>query len=305
MSLFIVPLLRTVMIAATPLALASLGEMVAERSGVLNLGVEGMMLVGAVAGFAATFATGSHLLGVLAGAGAGMALASLFALLTLWLASNQVATGLALTIFGTGVSSLVGQHLTGRTVPPLPAVHLPVLSGLPVVGPLLTQDLLVWGSVGAALGLLWAMRSTRAGMVLRAVGENAEAAHRLGLPVMRVRLAAVLFGGAMAGLGGCYLSIAYTPLWAEGMVAGRGWIALALVVFGAWRPLRVLGGAYLFGGIAVAQLYLQGSLHVPTTLLAMVPYLATIVVLAMMSSGRARLRLMAPASLGKPFRAVG
>ena len=291
MSVLLVPLVRTVATAATPLALAGLGEMVAERSGVLNLGVEGMMLVGAVAGFAATLATGSHALGLLAGAGAGMALASVFALLTLGLASNQVATGLALTIFGSGLSSLVGRHLTGRTVAPLPA-----LAG---------ADALVWASLVAAAVLAWAVGRTRTGMVLRAVGENAEAAHRLGLPVVRVRLLAVLFGGAMAGLGGCSLSIGSTPLWADGMVAGRGWIALALVVFGAWRPLRVLGGAWLFGGIAVVQLYGQGLVHLPAPLLATVPYLATIAVLAMMSSGRGRMRLAAPAGLARPFRTAG
>ena len=295
----------TVMTAATPLAYASLGEMVAERAGVLNLGVEGMMLTGAVAGFGATLVSGSHVLGVLAGAGAGMALASLFAALTLGLSSNQVATGLALTIFGTGVSTLAGHGLTGHTVPPLPKLRVPLLADTPVVGPLADQDVLVLGSLVAAGLLAWAIGATRPGMVLRAVGENAEAAHRIGLPVLKVRLLAVLFGGAMAGLGGAYLSMAYTPLWAEGMTAGRGWIALALVVFGSWRPLRVLGGAYLFGGIAVLQLYLQGSgLHVPTQLFATVPYIATIVVLAAISSG-ARPLLAAPASLGKPFRAIG
>jgi simple sugar transport system permease protein len=300
-----VSLVATVMTAATPLAWASLGELVAERAGVLNLGVEGMMLAGAVAGFAATLATGNHALGIAAGAGAGMALALLFGLLTIWLASNQVATGLALTIFGTGVSTLVGQHLTGHTVTPLGKLHIPLLDRLPVVGVLADQDVLVLGSLATAGLLAWAINRTRAGMVLRAVGENAEAAHRIGLPVRAVRLAAVLFGGALAGVGGAYLSIAYTPLWAEGMTAGRGWIALSLVVFGSWRPMRVLGGAYLFGGIAVLQLYLQGSgLHLPTQLFATVPYLATIVVLAALSSGKLR-RLAAPAGLGKPFRAMG
>ncbi len=301
-----VSLVATVMTAATPLAYASLGELVAERAGVLNLGVEGMMLSGAVAGFAATLASGSHVLGVLAGAGAGMALASLFAALTLALSTKQVATGLALTIFGTGVSTLAGQRLTGHTVPPLGKLHVPWLGAVPVIGPLAGQDALVFGSLVAAGLLAWAIGRTRAGMVLRAVGENAEAAHRIGLPVLRVRLLAVLFGGAMAGVGGAYLSVAYTPMWAEGMTAGRGWIALALVVFGSWRPLRVLLGAYLFGGIAVLQLYLSGSgLHLPTQLFAMVPYLATIVVLAAISSGVAKGLLAAPASLGKPFRATG
>ena len=297
------PLLATALTAATPLAYAALGETVAERAGVLNLGVEGMMLVGAVAGFGATLATGSHALGVLAGAAAGATLALLFALLTLVLASNQVATGLALTIFGTGVSTLAGERLTGRTVAALP--KLDVLNGVPVLGTLLHQDVLVFGVVGVAAGLAWLIGSTRAGMILRAVGENAQAAHRLGLPVLRVRLLAVLFGGAMGGVGGAYLSIAYTPLWAEGMTAGRGWIALALVVFGSWRPWRVLGGAVLFGVVEVAQLSVHGGwLHVPNQLFATVPYLATIVVLAAISSGRAR-RLAAPADLGRAFHAIG
>lgn len=304
----LVPLLVTIMTAATPLALAALGELVTERSGVLNLGVEGMMLTGAVAGFAVMSTTGSHTLGVLAGAAAGAALSSLFAVLTLALASNQVATGLALTIFGTGISALAGEHFTGRTVTPLPKLEIPGLSNLPVIGPLLFhQDILVYASLAATVLLSWMLRATRPGMILRAVGENADAAHQIGYRVLRIRLGAILFGGAMAGLGGAYLSLAYTPLWAEGMTAGRGWIALALTVFGSWRPLRVLGGAYLFGGITVVQLYLQGSglLHMPTQILATVPYLATIVVLAIVSSSGAARRLAAPACLGKPFRALG
>lgn len=296
--MMLVPLVATVMTAATPLALAALGELVTERAGVLNLGVEGTMLVGAVVGFAAMAITGSHTLAVLAGCAAGVAMAALFAALTLPLAANQVATGLAITVFGTGLSALLGQHFTGRTVPPLPKLPLPGL---------LHQDVLVYGSLAAAPLIAAFLDRTRAGLALRAVGENAEAAHQLGTGVLRLRLAAVLFGGAMSGLGGAYLSLAYTPLWAEGMTAGRGWIALALTVFGAWRPWRVLGGAYLFGGIEVGGLYLQGSgaLHVPPQLLAAIPYLATIVVLAWVSSGGAARRLAAPASLGKPFRATG
>lgn len=296
--MMLVPLLATVMTAATPLALAALGELVTERAGVLNLGVEGTMLVGAVVGFAVMASTGSHTLGVLAGCAAGVAMSALFAALTLPLAANQVATGLALTVFGTGLSALLGQHYTGRTVAPLPRLPLPGL---------LHQDVLVYASLAAAPLLAAFLQRTRAGLVLRAVGENAEAAHQLGTRVLRLRLAAVLFGGAMSGLGGAYLSLAYTPLWAEGMTAGRGWIALALTVFGAWRPWRVLGGAYLFGGIEVGGLYLQGSgaLHVPPQLLAAIPYLATVVVLAWVSAGGAARRLAAPAALGKPFRALG
>ncbi len=300
-----VPLLLSVVTAATPLALASLGELVAERAGVLNLGVEGLMLVGAVAGFATMSVTGSDVLGVVAGAGAGVALAAVFAALTLGLATSQVATGLALTILGTGLSTLAGARFTGRTVPPLPKLSIPLVSDLPVIGPLLLrQDALVYGSVAAAFALSAMLRRSRVGLVLRAVGETDDAAHRLGYPVLRIRLCAVLFGGAMGGLGGAYLSLAYTPLWAEGMTAGRGWIALALVVFGSWRPLAVLAGAYLFGGIEVLQLYLQGSglIPVPTQLFSAVPYLATIVVLALISSGRTRRTLAAPACLGRPFR---
>ena len=304
----LVPLLVSVVTAATPLALASLGELVTERAGVLNLGVEGLMLVGAVAGFAVMSATGSDVLGVLAGAGAGVALAAVFAALTLGLATSQVATGLALTILGQGLSTLAGARLTGRTVPALPKLAIPVVSDVPVIGPLLLhQDGLVYASLAAAFVLSAVLRTSRLGLVLRAVGENDDAAHRLGYRVLRIRLLAVLFGGAMGGLGGAYLSLAYTPLWAEGMTAGRGWIALALVVFGSWRPLAVLAGAYLFGGIEVLQLYLQGSglIHVPSQLFSTVPYVATIVVLALMSSGRARRTLAAPACLGKPFRDLG
>ena len=300
----LVPLLGSVVTAATPLALASLGELVTERAGVLNLGVEGLMLAGAVAGFATMSATGSHVLGVLTGAGAGVGLAALFAALTLGLATSQVATGLAITILGTGLSTLVGARFTGRTVAALPKLDIPVLSDLPVIGPLLLhQDVLVYVSVAVAFALSALLRGSRLGLVLRAVGENADAAHQLGFGVLRIRLLAVLFGGALGGLGGAYLSLAYTPLWAEGMTAGRGWIALALVVFGSWRPLYVLGGAYLFGGIEVLQLYFQGSglIHLPSQLLSTVPYLATIVVLALISSGRARARHAAPACLGKPF----
>lgn len=291
--------------SATPLLLAALGELVAERAGVLNLGVEGMMLTGAVCAFATMSVSGSHPLAL---AAAGALLALLFGVLTLTLASNQVATGLALTIFGVGLSTLIGAGFTGQTVPPLPKLDIPGLSDLPVVGPLLLhQDALVYLSVAAAAAIAWFLARTRPGLVLRAVGESDSSAHAIGHDVVAIRYGAVVFGGAMCGLGGAYLSLAYTPLWAEGMTAGRGWIALALVVFGAWRPWRVLGGAYLFGGITVLQLYLQGSgvVAVPTQVLAMVPYLSTILVLALISSGSARSRLSAPACLGKPFRATG
>jgi general nucleoside transport system permease protein len=230
-------ILLTVITAATPLLLAALGELVVERAGVLNLGVEGMMLAGAVTGFAVTHVAGSHTLGLIAAALAGSALSLIFAVLTLSLLANQVATGLALTIFGIGLSALIGAPFVGTPSPRLPELNLPGLTGLPVVGPILFgQDVLVYLSILLTAGIAWFLFRTRAGMILRACGENAEAAHALGYPVRRVRYLAVLFGGAMAGLGGAYLSLAYTPMWAEAMTAGRGWIALALVVFAAWRP---------------------------------------------------------------------
>jgi simple sugar transport system permease protein len=300
----LVAALVTATTGATPLLLAALGETVAERAGVLNLGVEGMMLMGAVSAFIVTTETGSGILGLLAAMLAAAGIAALFGVLTLTLAANQVATGLAATIFGTGLSALLGARFVGKSVVPLPRLHLPVLSDIPVLGPLfLQQDGMVYLALAITAGLAWTMANTRAGMILRAVGESDTAAHALGHKVIGVRYAAVLFGGAMAGLGGAYLSLASTPMWIEGLTAGRGWIALALVVFGAWRPWRVLAGAYLFGGINVLQLYLQGAgfVAVPTQVLAMIPYLATIVVLMAMSSGGAR-RLQAPACLGKPFR---
>ena len=301
----IVPLLVSVVIAATPLLLAALGELVTEVSGVLNLGVEGMMLVGAVAAFAGASLTGSAIVGILAGAAAGMALAALFALLTLGLTSNQVATGLALTIFGVGLSALAGAGFVGHPVSRLPALDIPVLSDLPVVGRLIFgHDALVYLSIAVTAAVWWLLERSRAGLILRAVGESAPSAHALGYSVLRIRTLAVLFGGAMSGLAGADLSLAYTPMWVEDMTAGRGWIALALVVFGAWRPWRLLAGAYLFGGIAILQLYFQGTgiRAVPTQFLAMIPYIATIVVLTLMSTGAARTRLGAPACLGRPFR---
>ncbi|MDQ2802561.1 MAG: ABC transporter permease [Pseudomonadota bacterium] len=303
----LVPLLVSVITAATPLLLAALGELVVERAGVLNLGVEGMMLVGAVCAFAAETLTGSPVLGIVAGAAAGAAMAGLFGVLTLTLTSNQVATGLALTIFGIGLSALVGAGFVGHPVPQLPKLDVPRLSTLPIAGPLLFHhDALVYLSIAATAGVAWFLKRSRGGLVLRAVGEADGSAHSIGYNVIRIRYLAVLFGGVMSGLGGAYLSVAYTPMWSEQMTAGRGWIALALVVFAAWRPWRLLAGAYLFGGIAILQLYLQGSglVVVPTQVLAMLPYLATIVVLTLISSGSTRSRLGAPACLGKPFRAA-
>ena len=289
-------LLASVVTAATPLLLAAIGELVVETAGVLNLGLEGTMRVGAMAGFATASLTGSAVAGVLAGAAAGAAMSALFALLTLGLSSNQVATGLALTIFGIGLSALLGAGFVGHPLPALPRLDVPFA--------LLRQDALVYFSIAATAWVAWVLRRSRTGLVLRAVGESDGSAHALGYGVLRIRALAVLFGGVMSGLAGADLSLAYTPMWVEDMTAGRGWIALALVVFGAWRPWRVLLGAYLFGGIAILQLYLQGSgmRLAPPQFLAMLPYLATIAVLTLISSGAARSRLGAPACLGKSFR---
>ena len=295
--------LLTVVTAATPLVYAAIGELVVERSGVLNLGVEGMMLVGAVAGFATTYATGSATLGVLAGFAAGVALALVFAVLTLTLQSSQVATGLALTIFGVGLSALAGQSLVGVALGRLQSLPVPGLSEIPFLGRLLfDHDALVYGSFALVAAVAWFLNRTRAGLVLRAVGDSHDAAHALGYPVIRVRYLATLFGGGCAGLGGAYLSMAYTPMWAENMSAGRGWIALALVVFAVWQPGRLLLGAYLFGGIGVLQLHGQAlGLAVPSQLMSMLPYLATILVLVLISRDAGRIRRNAPASIGKPF----
>ncbi len=301
----VLPILLTVIGAATPLLFAGLGELVVEKSGVLNLGVEGMMIAGAVAAFAVTATTGSSALGVLVGALAGMAMALVFGVLTLTLASNQVATGLALTIFGLGLSSLIGAGFVGIPVAPLPKLAIPGISDLPLVGPLLFgHDILVYLSLAAVIAVAWFLKKSRAGMILRAVGESDISAHSIGYDVIGVRYKAVLFGGAMAGLGGAFLSLSYTPLWTEGMTAGRGWIALALVVFASWRPWRLLAGAYLFGGVTIAQLYTQsaGGLGIPAQVMSMLPYLATILVLTIIAAGPWKGRLNAPACLGKPFR---
>jgi simple sugar transport system permease protein len=297
--------LVTIISAATPLLLASLGELVVERSGVLNLGVEGMMLAGAVTGFAVTATTGSAALGIVCAMLAGMLMAFAFGLLTLSLMANQVATGLALTIFGIGLSSLIGAGFVGIAVDPLPKLNITGISTLPVIGPLLfSHDVLIYASVALTAGVAWFLKRSRGGMILRAVGESDESAHSIGYDVIRVRYMAVLFGGLMAGLAGAFLSLSYTPLWIENMTAGRGWIALALVVFATWRPWRVLFGAYLFGGVTILQLTAQGAgwFDVPSQVMSMLPYIATILVLTIISAGPWRARLNAPACLGKPFR---
>lgn len=295
--------MMTIITAATPLVYAAMGELVTERSGVLNLGVEGMMLTGAVCSFLAVHVTGSALAGILAGMLAGMAMALLFAFLTLTLKSTQVATGLALTIFGIGLSALIGQSLVGIAYEGLPELPVPFLSDLPVVGRLLfSHDVLVYGSIALVVAVSWFLRGTRAGLVLRAVGDSHDAAHALGYRVIRVRYLATLFGGGCSGIAGAYLSLAYSPMWIENMSAGRGWIALALVVFATWQPGRLLFGAYLFGGITILQLHGQAlGIHVPSQLMSMLPYLATVIVLMVISRDLGRIRRNAPASLGRPF----
>ncbi|MFD2264002.1 ABC transporter permease [Lacibacterium aquatile] len=281
-------ILISVAMAATPLLLAATGELVTEKSGVLNLGVEGMMLVGAVTAFAVASTTGSYFVGTLAGALGGMAMATLFALLTLGLLANQVATGLALTLAGVGLSALAGKEFVGHPIEGMPRI--------------LGVDGLVILSLALVVFTHWLLYKSRAGLVLRAIGENPEAAHAVGYGVRKVRLAAVLYGGACSGLAGAFLSLSYTPMWAENMSAGRGWIALALVVFATWRPARVLLGAYLFGGITIAQLHLQGlGVAIPSQVLAMLPYLATVLVLVLISRDESRIKLNAPASIGKIF----
>lgn len=294
-------ILMTVVTAATPLLIAALGELVVEKSGVLNLGIEGMMAVGAACGFAAAILTGSSILGILAAIAAGMLLSSVFAFLVLGLATNQVASGLALTILGLGLSGLIGAGFVGTQREAIPAIYIPGLTDLPAGHLLFGENPFVYVSLALAFGILWFLGRSRAGLTLRSIGENHVSAHGLGLPVLKVRLLAILFGGACAGLAGAYLSLVYTPFWSPGMTAGRGWIALALVVFASWRPLRVLFGAYLFGGATVLQLHAQAaSLGLPSQALSALPYVATILALVVMSLGR-RGAVAAPGSLGTPF----
>ncbi|CAI9405514.1 hypothetical protein ANOBCDAF_01252 [Pleomorphomonas sp. T1.2MG-36] len=296
-------IILTIITAATPLLLAAIGELVVEKSGVLNLGVEGMMVMGAVAGFAVTISTGSPLLGIVGGAIAGMLVSLIFAFVTLTLVANQVASGLALTLFGLGLSGLMGESFVGQPGIKLQSLDVPGLTTLPFVGKILFgQDILVYLSFAAVFAVFWFLNRTRAGLILRAVGDNHTSAHALGYSVIGVRYLAVLFGGAMAGLGGAYLSVAYTPLWVENMTAGRGWIALALVVFASWMPWRAAIGAYLFGAVTVLQFHAQAlGLGFPSQFLAMLPYLATVIVLVAISGNRRATLFNTPSSLGKPF----
>ncbi|WP_439527395.1 ABC transporter permease [Pannonibacter sp.] len=296
-------ILLTVITAATPLLLAAIGELVVERSGVLNLGVEGMMIMGAVTGFAVANLTGSGTLGILGAIGAGMALSALFGFLVLVLVTNQVATGLALTLLGLGLSGLIGEAFIGVPGLKLEKLDVPFLTDLPFIGPVIFgQDPIVYMSVAIVIAVSYTLARTRAGLVLRAVGDNHASAHALGLSVLKVRFLAVLFGGACAGLAGGYMSLAYTPQWVENMTAGRGWIALALVVFASWLPWRVVIGAYLFGTVTVLTFHAQAvGAGVPSQLLSSLPYIATILVLVLISSNRRLTLVNTPACLGKPF----
>lgn len=293
----------TIATAATPLLIAAIGELVVERSGVLNLGVEGMMIMGAVCGFAGASLSGSPWVGLLAGVAAGALFSQLFAVLTLSIATNQVATGLSLTLLGLGLSGMIGEPFVGEAGSKLPSLFIPGLTELPIVGRLVFgQDPIFYLSVIVTIGVAWFLFRTRTGLTLRSIGDSPGSAHALGIPVIRYRYLAVLFGGACAGLAGAHLSLVYTPQWVENMTAGRGWIALALVVFASWRPARVAIGAYLFGGVTIGQLHAQAlGFGLPSQLLSAMPYLATVVVLVLMSRNKRLMMVDTPASLGRPF----
>jgi ABC-type uncharacterized transport system permease subunit len=299
---YLAPLIAATLNSGTPLLLAGLGLLINEKAGVLNLGAEGMMLVGAMAGFAAALTTQSAALGFVCGALAGMGLAAIFAALVIGLNTNQYATGLALSLFGAGFSAFVGIPFVGKNIG-LAKMPVPFLADVPFIGTaFFNHHWLVYGSVVFCVAMTYFLFRTRAGLVLRSVGESPESAHALGYSVRGIRVLATLFGGACCGVAGAYLAVVYTPMWVEGMVAGKGWIALALTTFATWRPLRVLAGAYLFGGVTILQLHMQGlGVEVAPQLLSMLPYLATIVVLALISRNPDWIRINMPASLGKPF----
>jgi general nucleoside transport system permease protein len=303
MDLFVAIFTGTI-IAATPLIFAALGELVVEKSGVLNLGIEGMMLMGAAFAFGAVVAGYSMPVAIIAGALAGAATSLLFGVLALTFLTNQYAAGLALAIFGSGVSAFLGRGFGSAPIEALHRIHVPLLSDIPLIGPLFFHfDPMVYLALLMFVVISWFLYRTKSGLVLRTIGESPQTAHAIGYPVIKIRYMAVLFGGLMAGLAGAYLSVAYTPLWVENMTAGKGWIALALVVFATWRPLRVLLGAWLFGGMTILQLQGQAlGLAVPSELLSALPYLATIIVLVIISQNRQMLALHFPASLAKPFR---
>ena len=284
----VLTLLTIIMTAATPLLLAALGEMVTERAGVLNLGVEGMMVMGAVAGFGGAYVTGNPWVGIVTSIFAGMLMSLLFGFLTLTLLANQVATGLALTLLGLGLSALIGESFVGQ-----PGIKLPTFSG---IDPLVPFSLVMVAAVS------WFMFRTKMGLVIRAVGNSHTSAHALGYNGIGVRYLSVLFGGALSGIAGGYLSLVYTPQWVENMTSGRGWIALALVVFASWLPFRILAGAYLFGTISILSFVLQAQgLGIPSQFLSSLPYLGTILALVVISGNKALTRRNTPASLGQPF----
>ncbi len=296
-------LLAATLSAGTVLAIASLGLLINEKAGIVNLGAEGMMLCAAIAGFATVVHTGNSWLGFAAGMAAGAVLAAAFGVLVIWLNTNQYATGLALTLFGSGFSAFAGIGYVKEKLPEQAHYAIPYLADIPFVGPaLFRQHPMVYIAMALAGGLVWFLYRTRAGLVLRSVGESPESAHALGYPVRRIRLAAVVAGGALCGLAGAYVSVVYAPLWVEGMIAGKGWIALALTTFATWRPPRVLLGAYLFGGVTMLQFHLQGlGIDVPTQFLTMLPYVSTVVVLVLISRNPLWIRLNMPSSIGKPF----
>jgi ABC-type uncharacterized transport system permease subunit len=296
-------ILITIITASTPLLLASIGELVTERAGVLNLGVEGMMVMGAVVAFAVSLTSGSPILGALAGAVAGVLMSLLFGLLTLTLVANQVATGLALTILGLGLSGMIGEPFVGQQGIKMGSFLPGFVKAVPFVGPvLLGQDLIFYISIALVIAVNYFLFRTRAGLVLRSVGDNHASAHALGINVIGIRYLAVMFGGACAGLAGAHLSLVYTPQWVENMTAGRGWIALALVVFASWRPYRLLVGGYLFGAVSIGQLHAQAfGIAIPAQFLSALPYVATVVVLIVISQNRRLTQINTPASLGKPF----
>lgn len=297
-------LLAATLNAGTVLALAALGLLINEKVGIINLGAEGMMLCAAIAGFATVVHTGSFNLGLLAGVGAGALLALAFGFLVIFMHTNQYATGLALSLFGVGLSAFMGVSYVQATIPSTPKFAIPYLQDLPFIGPaLFRQHWMVYACIALAIFLAWFYNHSRLGLTLRAIGESPESAHSLGYPVRGVRLVCVVIGGGMCGLAGAYLSTVYTPLWSEGMVSGRGWIALALTAFATWRPTRILLGAYLFGGVTMLQLHLQASgSQIPSQLLSMLPYVATIVVLVLISRNSSWIRANMPASLGKEYK---
>jgi ABC-type uncharacterized transport system permease subunit len=300
---FFEAVLLTIITASTPLVIAAIGELVTERAGVLNLGVEGMMIIGSVGAFVAAQVSGSAYVGLIAGIAGGAVFSLLFAFLTLTLVANQVATGLALTIIGLGASGMIGEAYVGVPGIRLLPIEIPFLSQLPYVGAaLFKQDIVFYMSIVLVIAVNWFLFRSRAGLKIRAIGDNHESAHALGIGVIRTRYLAVMFGGACAGLAGAQLSLIYTPQWTESMSGGRGWIALALVVFSSWRPWRILAGGYLFGAVTILQLHAQAfGIGIPSQFLSMLPYAATVIVLIIISHNRRMTLINTPASLGKPF----